>query len=185
MVTGSARATRRGLRSARRVGRGFSLLELIAVLAILAVLSLSAGPVLSSVDANRQAHGAGTLRRDVAYARQAAVATGTRTWVVLDVGSDSYELYAEDPDNPGRANRTLMLDPADGEPFQVTLGLGAQLGATLTQVAIENDGVEVGFDYLGRPLLEDESAMTQDATITVSGSRTIVVAGVTGHVYQP
>jgi prepilin-type N-terminal cleavage/methylation domain-containing protein len=179
-MTGSARVSKREPRSAHRVDRGFSLIELIAVLVITAVLSLAAGPVLSSVDNNRQALAASTLRRDLAYARQVAIATGTRSWVVFDAVGQTYELYQEDPDNPGRASRVLLRDPARGKDFQVAMGSGAQLAS----VTIESDGDEIGFTYLGQPLLEDESDMTQNAQITLTGSRTIVVTGVTGHVYQ-
>ncbi len=179
-MTGSARVTKREPRSARRVDRGFSLIELIAVLIITAVLSVAAGPILSSVDDNRQALAANALRRDLAYARQVAIATGTRAWVVFDAVGQTYELYQEDPDNPGRANRALMRDPAIGEDFQVAMDSGAQLAS----VSIEGDGAEIGFTYLGQPLLQDETDMTQNAQITLTGSRTIVVTGVTGHVYQ-
>ncbi len=140
--------------------------------------------MLGSVSRNRQALAATALAQHVAYARQLAVSMGTRSWVVFDAGAETWSLYGEDPDNPGRANRSLLTDPATSTTFVVTLGSGSYVGSTIESVTIPGSGAEIGFDYLGRPLLEDETAMESDATITLAGSHAIVVCGRTGHVIR-
>ncbi|MCH8828973.1 MAG: GspH/FimT family pseudopilin [Planctomycetes bacterium] len=57
------------------------------------------------------------LLRDLSFARQRAVATGTRSWVVFDTGNHSWSVLAEDPTTPGRTNASVIEDPATGQDF--------------------------------------------------------------------
>ncbi len=101
----------------RRLTRagGFTLVELIAVMILIGIMSVTAIPTLSNLADTRKAAGAAQVLRDIHFARQRAVARGTRTWIAFDVDGDSYALYAEDPANPGKANRIALEDrPADG-----------------------------------------------------------------------
>jgi len=171
--------------SAVNAGRGFTLIELIAVMVMIAVLSASAGPVLSTVASQRQALAATSMRKDIAYARQLAVATGSRTWVVFDTSAQTYKLYKENPDNPGKANRVIILDPATSKDFIVHLGTGDRVGVTISSLFISlSNTAEIGFDYLGRPLIGNGTLMTANATITLSSGAVIKITGRTGRISE-
>ena len=114
-INRTRRAVRRG---------GFSLIELIAVIVILAILSATAVPTLSAITVNRQRQAARQLLRDMTLARQWAVATGTRTWVIFDTGAETWTVKAEDPEE-GNFAGAARLKPArnqvDVEGIQVVV----------------------------------------------------------------
>lgn len=174
--------TNLGRRSRSRVG-GFTLIELLAVLIVLAIISAVVVPTLTNLSATRQAAGASRILRDVQLARQRAVARGVRTWVVVDTQRQEYALFIEDPVAPGRAGRQPMTDEATGRPFVVTMNTGQWRGATITAVDVAG-GNEIGFDSRGRPLAADESLLTTDGTIRLSGEHMLRITARTGMVQR-
>jgi prepilin-type N-terminal cleavage/methylation domain-containing protein len=166
----------------RSVRRGFTLHELICVIVLLAILAAASVPAIGGLESRRQRMAANAAAETLAFARQVAVATGTRTWIVFDLDDDRVRVYREDGTNPGRDGRALLVDPAEQVPFEQDLAAGAYRGGGLDTVEIEGDSLEIGFDYLGRPLLEDETRMTTDAVITLTGGHIVVVKAHTGHV---
>ncbi len=174
--------TNLGRRSGLRVG-GFTLIELLAVLIVLAIISAVVVPALTNLSATRQTAAASRILRDLQLARQRAVARGIRTWVVVDAGRQQYALFIEDPTAPGRVNRQPMIDEATGRPFVVALNAGEWRGATITAVDLAG-GSEIGFDSRGRPLAADESLLTTDGTITLSGEHMLRITARTGMVQR-
>ena len=67
-----------------RTGGGFSLIELVAVMVIVGILAGAAVVTLSSATDNRATMAAKQLVRDLTFARQRAVATGTPSWIDFD-----------------------------------------------------------------------------------------------------
>lgn len=162
---------------------GFTLIELVAVLVILSIIAISAIPVLASLDDTRGGMAARELVRDLTYARQRAVATGTRTWVQFDTAAETWTVLAEDPTNPGKANASVITDPGTGTPFVKTLATGSFAGVELVSAAFtggaDND---LGFDWLGRPLDKNETLLTSQGAAQVSGGHQVTIEAVTGHI---
>lgn len=148
---------------------------------LLAILSAVIVPTLTQVGGVRREAAAGKVIHDLNIARQVAVARGTRTWVVFDVAGDAYALHVEDAANPGRANRVPFVDQATGKPYAVDFDAGDFGDAGLQAADIEG-GVEIGFDYLGRPLSDQETVIATDGLVTLNDGRVIRVTARTGHV---
>ena len=164
-----------------RIGGGFTLVELIAVMLIVGVLAASAVPSLQKMASTQASMAAAKLLNDMTHARQLAVATGTRTWVVFDTSAETWTILSEDPSNPGRSNAVVINDAATGGTFVHTLGNGSFAGAQIISAAFDGNP-EVGFDWLGRPLNSAEGNLAAQGTVTLTDNHLIQVAVSTGHV---
>lgn len=169
-----------------RAGGGFTVVELIAVMVMMAILVGVAVPSLSSFGDTRPAMAAQHLLRDITFARQHAVATGTITWVRFDTtGDTSWSIRAE-TGTPGKANAVLVSDPATGGDFTQTLNQRPfQSVKVLTAVFTgddTNDYEDVGFDWLGQPLTADGVVLNALGTVTLTGSYKVNVHPETGFV---
>ena len=166
-------------------GGGFSLIELIAVMIVVGILAAAVAPVLSATASTRAAMAARHLVRDLTFARQRAVATGTRSWVVFDTAADTWSVLAEDPNSPGRINAAVLTDPATSGPFVQSLGVNQFVGVQLVTAAFDGND-EIGFDWLGRPLNQTEAALAAQGSVTLSGSHVVTVEVGSGFVaYAP
>jgi prepilin-type N-terminal cleavage/methylation domain-containing protein len=162
---------------------GFTLIELIAVIVMIAILGSVAAATMDLSSA-RSGLAAKQLLRDMTFARQWAIATGTNSWVVVSTGSNVWSVLAEDPANPGRVNATAMTDMATGKQYTTTLGVNDYVGVSVTGCNFDG-GTEVGFDWLGRPIVSGGPLVAQ-GTITLTGGRQIVVEAGSGHIrYTP
>ncbi len=162
-------------------GGGFTLIELIAVMVIVAIMAAAAVPSLEAMSGTRSAMAGKQLLRDLTFARQYATATGAPVWVVFDSGAETWSVLAEDPDNPGRAGATILVDPATGRSYIERLGVGSMTGVGIASVDFDADA-EVGFDWLGRPLSSSEAPLAAEGTVTLTGGHQVTVTVDTGHV---
>ncbi len=160
-------------------GRGFSMVELIAVLVIVGIMAAVGAPAISYAQGSRQRVACRQVARDLNYARERAVATGTRTWVVFNASTDIYTMLVEVPANPGRANAVALTDPATGKAFSQALNTGDFAGVDLVSVS-SGTGSEVGFDWLGKPYDSTSTLLTSAATITLSAGQSVTVEPGTG-----
>jgi prepilin-type N-terminal cleavage/methylation domain-containing protein len=161
--------------------RGFTLIELIAVAVLLGLLSALAVPAVRMMGTQRASGAAGELARDMLFARQRAVATGTVSWVVFDAAGDAYSVLAENPASPGRAGATTLTDPSTGAAFVRRLGRNESAGLDLVSASFGGQS-EVGFDRLGRPVQSSGVLHTAAGTVTISGGWTVTVQPRTGLV---
>lgn len=177
---GDARPRQGDARHRGGVGRahGFTLTELVAVIVVLGIIAVSAAPALERTSRAARTAGATQIARDIAYARERALATGLRVWVSIQSDGLAYSLLADNPASPGRVSAITLTDPAHGGTFDVALDAGVRIGS----VAIEGGGRDLGFDWLGCPAQANGAALTTDASVGVDGGPTIYVRARTGLV---
>jgi prepilin-type N-terminal cleavage/methylation domain-containing protein len=155
--------------------KGFTLVELIAVTVITSIVAAVAIPALASMSAARKRVAARMIQRDLAFARERALATGAVHWVVFAPASDTYSVLSEDASAPGRAGAAAIIDPATGRSMLVHLNAGDFAGVDLTAASFDG-GSEIGFDWLGRPLGAGPAILSSPGTVTLSGGYTVTVA---------
>lgn len=163
-------------------GGGFTLVELAAVMVVVGIIAGTAVVSLSSVGSKRSAMAARQLQRDITFARQRAVATGTRSWIEFDTVGQTWTIRVEDIASPGCATSLELADPATGGPFVQPMNTGSFVGVTMTTVTF--DGLDcIGFDWLGRPLHEttETTPLAADGLVVFSGGESVTVDKNTGH----
>lgn len=168
-------------RSAQAVRRGFTLVEMIAVLVVVAVLAVSAVPAMRSLGTSRGRLAAAQLGRDVSYARERAVATGTRTWVDLSTSAGTWSVLSESPASPGRAGATTLTDPGTGAAMTQRVGANTFAGIAITSANFDGSP-SIGFDWMGRPLNLSASLLAADGSAVLTGGFTVTVRRGTGFV---
>lgn len=164
-------------------GGGFTLIELAAVMVVVGIIAGTAVVSLSSTTGKRSAMAARQLQRDMTFARQRAVATGTRSWLEFDTIGQTWTVRVEDTASPGRATSLVLTDPATNAGFVQAMNAGSFLGITMTAVDFDTEDW-IGFDWLGRPLDETGEATPLGAhgSVTFSGGDSISIDKDTGHV---
>lgn len=178
-------------RSMRRIGStrsrrlrgegGFTLVELIAIVVIVSILAGVAVPAMTNLDDSRGAAAGKQLLKDLTFARQRAVATGHRCWVVFDAPGDAWSILAEDPQNPGRSSAASVTDLATGRAYDISLAQDFT-GVTISSADFDG-GDEIGFDWLGRPFVNDSTELAADGSLTLNTGHVVRVAARTGHVW--
>lgn len=164
----------------------FTLIELIAVLVIAGILAATISPVMDSIRRTRDAGFAREIVRRLLLARAHAAATGQPAGVRFTAATQSVSMLRI---TSGGAAPTPMPSANGGAPAPAADALGALFpGASMTAVSISGPtGDTIWFDYEGTPHLRTTAGayagpLAADATITISGGRTITIHAVTGMV---
>lgn len=165
-----------------RRNRAFTLIELVTVAAIIGIVGVAVtGASMSNIDNMRARAAAGRLTSDIRYAQRAALASRLRTWIVFNVGNGSYQLFAEDAANPGKANRQPLVSPLDQSSDPVQFGTGLFTGVTIQSANIAGTA-EIEFDSFGEPYDGNSAALTGNGVISLSTGVTITVRAISGFV---
>ncbi|HZW06433.1 MAG TPA: prepilin-type N-terminal cleavage/methylation domain-containing protein [Phycisphaerales bacterium] len=149
-------------RSSRPARRAFTLVELVAVIVVLAVVAGVASMQATSITAaSRLQWASRQVARDLSFARERAMTTGTTHWCRFDTAGQYYTIMAENPAAPGYAGATTLTDPATQAPFVTSLDRNEWNGITLaTGGTFSSVNYTVGFNKLGRPLVTAGTALT-------------------------
>jgi len=158
---------------------GFTLVELVSVLVILAVLAATAVPTLAALSTIRQGKAARLILRDVAFARERALATGRRSWIEFDVADQIVSLTADDPQATGFDDSIAITDSGTGRAYTRAFGVGDLRDAGFSDPDFNDDAV-LGFDWLGRPIDRDGNDLSAAGSIALSGGWAIEVTPETG-----
>jgi prepilin-type N-terminal cleavage/methylation domain-containing protein len=140
----------------------FTLIELIAVIVVLAVVAVGATLHTASISATSRLRWASAqVARDLSFARERAMSTGTTHWIRFNTINQYYTLLADNTAAPGYAGATTITDPVTQTPFVTNLnrdnwaGITVASGGTFSSV-----NYTLGFDKLGRPLATSGAAIT-------------------------
>lgn len=166
---------------ARPCGRGFSLVELVAVLTIAAIVAAVTVPAMSSTGAVRRSAAAWQVARDLRVAREIGITTGRNAWVTFDATAESYTIRIEPFGNPGRAQAVGWIDPATGREFRQRFGDAEWAGVAIVSASFGGGSV-VGFDRLGGPLVHTGAAMLTTGQVVLEGGGTVSIEPGTGRV---
>ncbi len=150
---------------------------------VVGIIAGTAVVSLSGMTGKRSAMAARQLQRDMTFARQRAVATGTRTWLELNTGAQTWTVRVEDTASPGRASSLVLIDPANGSNFVQAMNVDTFIGVTMTVVDFDSEDW-IGFDWLGRPLDETGEAtpLAAHGSVTFSGGQKVTIDKDTGHI---
>ena len=175
----------------QHLGRGFgrtafTLIELIAVIVITAIIAGVAVPAMNSI-ANSRGSGAGrAIVQHLSFARERALNSGNRVWVVFDPDAESYALFAEPDGGSGYADALALIEPTTGRQMGMTLDTGEFAGIGITSASFRgstpNSTPVVGFDWLGSPLAQSGSALGSNGEVVLTTGATIEVRVFTGDI---
>jgi prepilin-type N-terminal cleavage/methylation domain-containing protein len=167
----------------RTSGSGFTLIEVLTVMLLAGLLAGAAIPAMRSLAGTRASAAQRQIQRDLSFARERAVSTGCRSWVVFSTVANTYSVLAEPAGTPGRAGAVVLNDPGTGKAY--TVSIQAMAPGTSLVSAVFGAGAEVGFDWRGCPLNSAGTALSGSGVVTITGGRTVTVRPGTGHVMVP
>jgi len=165
---------------------GFTLIELIVTMTIAAIVAVTAVPAFLNMNNARLSRASSELAEHIKMARSLAMATRRRTWIRFNTAGESYEMFIEHPDQPGRASRIAVTHPVTGaSSFVVALDQGEFSGVQISSASFGGQ-VEIEFDWVGRPLNGSGTQLASDGTVvlTADRSQTVRVTAGTGMVSE-
>lgn len=168
----------------RKPTPAFTLVELVTVIVIMGIVAVGVGgPTLSYIDSIRSRTAAARSLADIRYIQRFAMSSRQRTWIAFDAAGDSYQLYAEDPANPGKAGRQPLVHPLDQSTNQVQFGSGPFANVGIASANI-NSTTEVEFDSFGVPYDANSVALTANGTVSLTNGVTLTIYPVSGFAEQ-
>lgn len=171
-----------GVKPGAGAASAFTLVELVTVIAILGIVAVGVGgPTLAFMNDIRGRAAAARVTADMRYAQRAAMASGLRTWVVVNSGSNNYRLFIEDRNNLGKAGRLPMIRPVDQSSAAVQFGAGPYLNVGINSVDF-NGTSELEFDSFGVPYDGNDNELTAAGSLSFTDGSTVTVHPVGGFV---
>lgn len=160
----------------------FTLIELITVIVIMGVVALVvAAPAMSNLTSMRASAAATRLASDVRYLQRTAMASGLRTWLVVDANAERYSLYIENAASPGKAGRVGLAHPLDLTTTAIQFNASPYNGVTITSADF-NGTSELEFDNFGTPKDSNAVTLTAPGIVILSSGLAVRVHPVGGFV---
>lgn len=145
--------------SLHRRGRGFTLIEFVAVIVMIGILSSA---VMTSMQASLQlsvSTQADQFRRNLSHIQLLAISRGSRLRLTVNAAGTNYTVVS--CDTSACSTTSAVTDPATGLNFSMNLSDGVTLAPTSNTL---------DFDSLGRP-------QASGSLITTSPARTYTLSG--------
>ncbi|HSZ54097.1 MAG TPA: GspH/FimT family pseudopilin [Tepidisphaeraceae bacterium] len=168
-------------RSASRLRRGFTLIEILSVVVILGIASAIIVPQLSSRDDLRCAAAARALMGDLLYAQSRSIALGKMQYVQFNTTTNTYQvLDAVNPNN-------VINNPVTQSPYTVTVGTGYLVHVGISTASFDGN-TTVAFDPMGVPYSWSSGAgtvaLTAGSIVFQAGTnkKTITVGPYSGEI---
>ncbi len=166
--------------------QGFTLVEAMMACVLLSIVTLLAIPTISGYYAEARLSGlSGKIVWHLRLCRQLAISRRLTHWVVFDVFGNSYALYEEREDAPGRENRVRLTYLTAGVETEVDLR-EKYPGLTLSAVNIGGQH-EVGFNLLGVPLDANGEELAEGGEVIIEDragrQKTVSIASQTGKAF--
>ncbi len=164
----------------------FTLVEMVMTCVLLSILALLITPRISDYYAHVKLKGLSRqIVGDVRLCRQLAISRRVTHWVVFDVSGNSYALYEEQADLPGKENRVPLTYPSAASDAEHDIGMEYP-GLELSSVNIAGQS-EIGFDLLGTAVDTDGERLTSDGSIVIKDQAgrqsSVSIASLTGKAY--
>ncbi len=165
---------------------GFTLIEALMTCALVSIVLVLVLPKINGYYAEARLSG---LSKKIVWhlrlCRQLAISRRLTHWVAFDVSANSYALYEEREDMPGRENR-VPLSYLTSE-FETEVDIEEEYpGLSMSAVNIGGHE-EVGFNSFGSPLDVDEEELVGDGVVAIEngsgGGRTVTIASLTGRTF--
>jgi type II secretory pathway pseudopilin PulG len=157
------------------------MIELVTVIVVLGIMAVvTVGPTLSYLDSMRNRAASGRIVSDIRYMQRMALSSGLRTWVTFAVADNRYQMYMEDRNNLGKANRIAVTDPMYQSTSPIQFGTSPFVNVTIGSASIGGTA-ELEFDALGKPYNGSGVALSAVATISLSSGVSISIQPVSGY----
>jgi type II secretory pathway pseudopilin PulG len=162
---------------------GFTIIEALMLCVLLSIVAMLAMPKMSDYYAETRLR---ALSKKIVWhlrlCRQLAISRRLTHWVAFDVSGNSYALYEEREDLPGRENR-VPLNYLTSE-FETDVDIEEDYpGLSLSAVNIGGHN-EVGFNLLGSPLDVSGDQLVSDGEVVIEDGdgreRTVSISSQTG-----
>jgi len=146
--------------------RGFTLIELIVVIVIMAILTGAVSVTISDINENTRLSNAATRAlADVRYACELAMNNRREVNVLVNVGSDTYEVRWHD-------DGSYVPSGVDGEDLAVTFGSGDYLDVEITSSGL---GGRLSFNEIGEPLINGSPFSNETSVLCLNGKVHVMV----------
>jgi|CXWL01.1.fsa_nt_gi type II secretory pathway pseudopilin PulG len=157
------------------------MIELVTVIVVLGIIAVSTvGPTLSYLDSMRNRAASARIVSDIRYMQRLALSSGLRTWVTFNVAGNSYQLYMEDRNNLGKANRIAVTDPMYQSTSAIAFGTSPFVNVTIGSASIGGTA-EIEFDGWGAPYNGSGVALSPAGTISLSSGVSVTIQPVSGY----
>jgi len=166
--------------------QAFTLIEALMTCLLLSILAMLVMPKIGGYYAEAKLS---ALSKKIVWhlrlCRQLAISRRLTHWVAFDVSGNSYALFEEREDMPGRENR-VPLSYLTTE-FETEVDIEEEYpGLRLSAVNIGGQN-EVGFNSFGSPLDLDEEELVDDGVVVIEDGagreRSVSIASLTGRAF--